>query len=111
MKQAQETRRKCSRFSLEDIAIYLYWSSRIQLSRPSRWDSAAALMRHPTITRLSFPPTMAGPSSYFPDTFLNDNFNIHYNDIPHASHSEHNVLNRSHTSEVSLTTFHETFLY
>ena len=48
---------------------------------------------------------MAGPSSHFPDTFLNDSFNIPYNDIWHVSHSELNVLNHSHTSEVSLTTF------
>jgi len=48
---------------------------------------------------------MSGPSSHFPDAFLNDSYNIPYNNIPHVSHSENNILNHVHASEVSLTKF------
>jgi hypothetical protein len=43
---------------------------------------------------------MSGTSGHFPDTFLNDSYNIPYSNV---SHHDFNVLNHAHAPEVSLT--------
>ena len=45
---------------------------------------------------------MSGSTGHFSDAFLNDGYNIPYNNSPHISHSDFNLLNHSRASEVSL---------
>jgi len=52
---------------------------------------------------------MSGSSGHFPDAFLDNSYNIPYNNIA-VSHPEHGILNHAHASDVSIQKNSNTFV-